>query len=204
VLSYLVLRGRCSACGTRISPRYPVVEALTAVLSVVVIAELGPTAQGAAALGLTWALVALTLIDVDHQILPDVITLPLVWAGLLLSLGGVLAAPEAAILGAAAGYLSLWTVYQLFRLITGKEGMGYGDFKLLAAFGAWLGWQYLPLVLLLSAVVGAAVGITLVIALGRDRQLPIPFGPYLAGAGWIALLWGEELNLAYLRWAGLA
>ncbi|MGD8310001.1 MAG: A24 family peptidase [Chromatiales bacterium] len=204
LISYLFLRGRCSACRTRISLRYPLVEALTGILSVAVIAQLGPTWQGAAALGLTWALIALTLIDIDHQILPDVVTLPLLWIGLLLSLAGLFTGPEAAILGAAAGYLSLWVVYQAFRLLTGKEGMGYGDFKLLAAFGAWLGWQYLPLVLLLSALVGSLVGIAMIVALARDRRLPIPFGPYLAGAGWIALLWGDQINGAYLRWAGLA
>jgi len=204
VLGWLLLRGRCRDCGSRISGRYPVIEAATALLSVAVILELGATPAGAAGLVLTWLLIALTVIDLDHQLLPDALTLPGLWLGLLLSLGGVFVAPGAAIIGAAAGYLSLWSVYHLFRLITGKEGMGHGDFKLLALLGAWLGWSSLPLVILLSSVVGAAVGIAMILGLGRHRDQPIPFGPYLAAAGWIALLWGEELIGAYLRFAGLA
>ena len=201
VLSYLFLRGKCSDCGTTISLRYPLVEAVTALLSLVVAWHFGPTPQTIAALLLTWSLISLTMIDVDHKLLPDNITLPMLWVGLLCSLFGLFASPEDAIVGALAGYLSLWTVFQLFRLITGKEGMGYGDFKLFALFGAWLGWQYLPQIILLSSLVGAIVGITLVV-LGRDRDNPIPFGPYLAAAGWISLLWGEQINRAYLQFAG--
>jgi leader peptidase (prepilin peptidase)/N-methyltransferase len=203
ILSYLWLRGRCSECGGRISPRYPLVEALSAVLSLVVVAQLGLTWASLAALGMTWALIALTLIDLDDQLLPDVITLPLVWAGLLLSLDGVFTDPASAILGAVAGYLALWSVFQVFRLLTGKEGMGHGDFKLLAALGAWMGWQLLPQILLLSTLVGALIGIGMVLARRHDRRQPIPFGPYLAAAGWIALLWGGPINQVYLRWSGL-
>lgn len=203
VVSWLWLRGRCAACGERISPRYPIVEAAAAILGVVVALVFGPTWQTVAALGFTWALLALTLIDLDHQLLPDSITLPLLWAGLLLALFSVDGTPlftdlRSAVIGAAAGYLSLWTVYQVFKLVTGKEGMGYGDFKLLGAIGAWLGWQMLPLVILLSAAVGAIIGSLTLLAAGRSRQTPIPFGPYLAAAGWIAMLWGEQIVDAYL------
>jgi leader peptidase (prepilin peptidase)/N-methyltransferase len=156
-----------------------------------------------AALFLTWSLIALSMIDFDHQLLPDNITIPLLWAGLLLSLVGVGTDPQSAIIGAAVGYISLWSVYQLFKKLTGKEGMGYGDFKLLAMLGAWLGWQYLPQIILLSALVGAVVGVTLIALQGRDKNIPIPFGPYLAAAGWISLMWGEQINHAYLRWSGL-
>lgn len=209
VLSYLLLRGRCAGCRARISLRYPVVELATAVLSALAAWHFGPTWAGVAAVGLTWSLVALSVIDIDHQILPDIITLPLIWAGLLLSLFGVFPDPQDAItpqqsiIGAAAGYLSLWSVYHLFRLLTGKEGMGYGDFKLLAVFGAWLGWTALPVVILLSSLVGAIVGITLILARGRDRNIPIPFGPYLAAAGFLALLWRDDIIALYLSWAGL-
>ena len=204
VLSYLFLRGKCSACGTRISPRYPVVEFVTALLSAVVAWRLGWGWPLAAALIFTWALIALSLIDFDHKLLPDSITLPLLWLGLLLSLGAVFTDMRSSIIGGAAGYLSLWSVYQLFRLLTGKEGMGFGDFKLLAAIGAWLGWQALPVTILLSSLVGAVVGIALILIRGRDRNIPIPFGPYIAAAGWLALLWGEDITQAYLRFAGLA
>ena len=170
----------------------------------------GPHWQTLAALVLTWALVALTVIDLDHTILPDVITLPLVWLGLLLSLAWhagltppMPVDPASAILGAAAGYLTLWSVYWAFKLLTGKEGMGYGDFKLFAAFGAWMGWQMLPLILLFSAFTGAVVGIGLILALGRDRNVPIPFGPYLAVAGWIALMWGPQIVGGYMAFSGL-
>ncbi len=202
LLSYLALKGKCSACGARISPRYPVVELLTAILSVAVAAHFGFGWASVAALLLTWCLIALTFIDLDHQLLPDSITLPLLWGGLLLSLGGVFVDSQAAIIGAAAGYLSLWWVYWLFKLLTGKEGMGQGDFKLLAVFGAWLGWQALPLIILLSSLVGAMVGISLMLFRGHQRDTPIPFGPYLAAAGWIALLWGEPLMQAYLKLLG--
>lgn len=204
VLSWLLLRGKCSACGVRISPRYPSVEFITALLSAVVAWKLGWGWPLAAALVFTWAMIALSLIDFDHKLLPDAITLPLLWLGLLLSLGTVFVDMRASIIGAAAGYLSLWSVYQLFRLVTGKEGMGYGDFKLLAAIGAWLGWQALPVTILLSSLVGAVVGIGLILIRGRDRNIPIPFGPYIAAAGWLAMLWGKDITDAYLRFAGLA
>lgn len=204
VLSYLLLRGKCSACGSHISARYPIVEFMTALLSAIVAWKLGWGWPLAAALVFTWALIPLSLIDFDHKLLPDSITLPLLWLGLLLSLGDVFVDTRASIIGGAAGYLSLWTVYQLFRIVTGKEGMGFGDFKLLGACGAWLGWQALPVIILLSSVVGAVVGIALILALGRDRNIPIPFGPYIAAAGWLALLWGDDLTQAYLRFAGMA
>jgi leader peptidase (prepilin peptidase)/N-methyltransferase len=156
-----------------------------------------------AALILTWALITLSMIDIDVQLLPDNITLPLLWLGLLISLGNVFTDTHSALIGAVAGYLSLWSVYQLFKLITSKEGMGYGDFKLLAMLGAWLGWHYLPQIILLSALVGAIFGILLIVLRGRDRNIPIPFGPYLAAAGWISLMWGDQINQTYLRWSGL-
>jgi leader peptidase (prepilin peptidase)/N-methyltransferase len=204
VLSYLFLRGRCSGCQAKISPRYPLVEAATALLSLIVAAHFGFGWQAAAAILLTWVLITLSLIDFDVQLLPDNITLPLLWFGLLLNLNGLFADLQSAVIGAVAGYLALWGVYQLFKLLTGKEGMGYGDFKLLALFGAWLGWQYLPQIILISALVGAVIGISLILILGRDRNIPIPFGPYLAVAGWVAMLWGEEINRTYLQWSGLA
>ncbi|MES9944175.1 MAG: prepilin peptidase [gamma proteobacterium symbiont of Ctena orbiculata] len=203
IVSWLMLKGRCSQCNTSISPRYPVIEAVTAILSLVVAIHFGFTWATLAALLLTWALIALSVIDFDVQLLPDNITLPFLWLGLLLSLGGVFTDTSTAIIGAAAGYLSLWSVYQLFKRLTGKEGMGYGDFKLLAMLGAWLGWHYLPQIILLSALVGAVVGILLIVVRGRDRNIPIPFGPYLAAAGWISLMWGEQINNAYLRWSGM-
>ena len=204
VVSYLWLRGRCANCGAAISRRYPIVEACAALLSVAAAFVFGPTWELVAALAFTWTLFALALIDIDHQLLPDSITQPLLWAGLLISLLSVGGEPlfadlRSSVIGAAAGYLSLWAVYQLFKLVTGKEGMGYGDFKLLAALGAWLGWQMLPLVILLSAAVGAVVGSIMLFAAGQSRQTPIPFGPYLAAAGWIALLWGEGLLSWYAQ-----
>lgn len=204
IISYIFLRGRCSACGNGISLRYPIVELVTGLLSVAIAWHFGFSWQTAAALPLTWALISLSLIDYDHKLLPDNIALPLLWLGLLVNLQGGFTDISSAVIGAIAGYLSLWSIFQLFRLITGKEGMGYGDFKLLALLGAWLGWQYLLQIVLLSSLVGAIVGISLVLILGRDRTLPIPFGPYLASAGWISLLWGEEINVAYLRLAGIA
>ncbi len=203
ILSWLLLRGRCRECKAPISIRYPLIEALSALLSVAVAWHFGLSAQTLWALILTWSLIALAVIDIDHQLLPDAITLPLLWAGLLLSLPGIFTGPRASIVGAAAGYLTLWSVYQLFRLLTGKEGMGYGDFKLLSVFGAWLGWQMLPLIILLSSLVGAVTGLGMVLLHGRDKNLPIPFGPYLAAAGWIALLWGKDLIAWYLRLSGL-
>jgi leader peptidase (prepilin peptidase)/N-methyltransferase len=204
VLSYLWLRGRCSGCGMGISPRYPAVELLTALVSLTVAWHFGLTWQAAAALLLSWSLIGLSFIDLDRQLLPDAITLPLLWAGLLLSLFDIFAGSASSILGAVFGYLSLWSVYQLFRLATGKEGMGHGDFKLLALLGAWLGWEQLPAIVLLSSLVGALVGVVMIVAMRHDRQVPIPFGPYLALAGWIALLWGDAINGAYLRLAGMA
>ncbi len=203
ILSWLLLRGRCRACQARISLRYPLIEGLTALLSVIVVWQLGPTLAALAALVLTWGLIALAMIDLDIQLLPDSLTLPLLWLGLLLSLAGLFTDPTSAILGAATGYLLLWLVFQAFRLSTGKEGMGYGDFKLLALLGAWLGWQAVPQIILLSALPGALVGVGL-IATGRHQAgQPIPYGPFLAIAGWISLLWGDAITSAYLSWAGL-
>ena len=204
LLSYLLQKGRCRACGEPISARYPVIELSCAILSAVVIWRLGATPQGLAGVFLTWTLIALSAIDIDHQLLPDSITLPVLWLGLLLNLFGVFTDATASLIGAMAGYLSLWLIFHLFKLLTGKEGMGYGDFKLFALFGAWLGWQALPQIILLSSLVGAATGIAMILFLGRDRQLPIPFGPYLAAAGWIALLWGDDITRAYLAWANPA
>ncbi len=203
LLSYALQKGRCTACQARISPRYPIIEAITGLLSGLVAWHFGFGWAAGAALLLTWALIALTMIDFDHQLLPDSITLPFLWLGLLLSLAGVFTDPRTSILGAAAGYLSLWSIYVLFKWATGKEGMGYGDFKLLAMLGAWLGWQALPVVILLSSVVGAVVGITLIVARGRDRNIPIPFGPYLAAAGWLTLLWGDAITGLYFSAIGM-
>ena len=210
VLSWLALGGRCANCRASISPRYPLVELGTALLSAAVVWRYGWDWTAVAALLVTWSLVALAMIDLDHQLLPDAITLPLMWLGLLASVawtpGPSLAVPVdpwSSIVGAAAGYLVLWSVYWAFKLLTGKEGMGYGDFKLLAALGAWMGWQMLPLVLLLAACSGAVIGIALIVAGGRDRSAPMPFGPYLAAAGWLALMWGPELMGLALHSAGL-
>ncbi len=201
MISYIFLRGKCSGCGTGISIQYPLIEILTGVLSFTVAWHFGYSWQAAGALLLTWGLIALSMIDYHTKLLPDNITLPLLWLGLLFNLFNVYTDLPTAVIGAMAGYLSLWTVYHIFRLITGKEGMGYGDFKLLAVFGAWLGWQLLPLIILLSSFVGAAFGIGLIVFRGRDKNNPIPFGPYIAIAGWIALLWGEQIIKAYLRFA---
>jgi leader peptidase (prepilin peptidase)/N-methyltransferase len=205
VVSYLILRGRCAKCGARISVRYPIVEALTGILSAAVAWKLGFAWPTAAALVLTWFLVALAFIDIDTQLLPDSLTLPLLWLGLLLSLfaGAPGAAPvpvdiRSSIIGAIAGYLSLWTVYHLFRLLTAKEGMGYGDFKLLAALGAWLGWQMLLPIVLMAAAVGAVAGIALLVLRRQNRSTPIAFGPFLAAAGWLMLMFGRELVTGYL------
>jgi leader peptidase (prepilin peptidase)/N-methyltransferase len=202
LVGYLLLRGRCSSCGARISARYPLIEGMTAVLSMVAAWQFGFSWDTAAALILTWALIALSVIDYDHHLLPDSITLPLLWLGLVLSLFNIFANSHDAIIGALAGYLSLWGVYWLFKLLTGKEGMGYGDFKLLAALGAWAGWAFLLPIVLLSSLVGAAVGIALILLRGRDRSIPIPYGPYLATAGWITLLWGRDILNAYWGWLG--
>jgi leader peptidase (prepilin peptidase)/N-methyltransferase len=198
VLSYLWLRGRCSACGTAIGVRYPLVEALTAALTAYSAWHFGLGLAAAGAMLFVWCMIALTFIDVDTQLLPDSITLPLLWAGLLFNLRATFVDLESAVVGAVAGYLCLWAVYWLFKLATGKEGMGFGDFKLLAAIGAWLGWKMLPLVILAASFVGAAVGIVLIVLARRGREVPIPFGPYLAGAGLIALFWGRGLVERYL------
>jgi leader peptidase (prepilin peptidase)/N-methyltransferase len=203
VLSYLLLRGRCSACGAGIGLRYPLVEAFTALLTLIVVLQIGLGWQTGPALLLTWGLIALAVIDFDTQLLPDSITLPLVWLGLILSLFTVFTDSHSAIIGAVAGYLSLWSIFHLFRLATGKEGMGYGDFKLLALFGAWLGWQSLPQIILLSALTGAVLGVALILSGRHARGAPMPFGPFLAAAGWISLIWGEQINQTYLQMAGL-
>jgi len=199
IISYLLLRGKCKSCGAAISPRYPIIEATCGILCAFAAAHFGFGLAAAGALLMIWALLALTAIDFDTQLLPDDITLPLLWAGLLFNLFGVFTNLPSAVLGAVIGYLVLWSVYWLFKLSTGKEGMGYGDFKLLAALGAWLGWQMLPLIILLSSLVGAVVGITMIIAFKHGRHIPIPFGPYLAGGGLIALFWGHTITNEYLQ-----
>ena len=199
LLSYLlILRGKCSACGARISLRYPLVETLTGALSAYAVWHFGPNITAIGAMLLIWALIALTFIDLDTQLLPDSITLPLLWLGLAFNLESTYTDLPSAVIGAMAGYLALWSVFWLFKLATGKEGMGYGDFKLLAALGAWLGWQMLPAIILLSSVVGALAGILLIILARHGRNVPIPFGPYLAAAGLIALFWGKTLTESYL------
>lgn len=201
VVSWLWLGGKCRGCAKPISVRYPLIEIATAALSAAVAWRFGLNAAMVGALVLTWSLVALSVIDYDHQLLPDDITLPLIWGGLALNLFGIYTSLSAAVIGAIAGYVSLWLVYQLFKLITGREGMGYGDFKLFAAFGAWLGWQALPLIILLSSFLGAIIGIGVIVFRGRDRTLPIPFGPFLCLAGWVALMWGDAITRAYLQFA---
>ena len=198
VLSYLALRGRCAACKASISPRYPVVEALAGVLAGYVAWRFGASAAAAGAMIFVWTMIALAFIDLDTFYLPDNLTLPLLWTGLLFNIGATFTDLTSAVIGAAAGYLVLWTVFWAYKLATGKEGMGYGDFKLLAAIGAWLGWKMLPLVILLSSFVGAVIGIALIVLARRGRNVPIPFGPYLALAGLIALFYGEQLNRQYL------
>ena len=204
LLSYLLLHRRCRACGTAISLRYPLVEALTALLSLVVVVTMGPQWLTIAALALTWVLIALAFIDLEHFLLPDRITLPLLAVGLLVNAIGGFTDPLSALIGAVSGYGILWAVYHAYRVVRpGREGFGFGDFKLLGALGAWLGWQLLPLVVLLSSGVGAIIGITLILLRRHQRSEPLPFGPYLAGAGWLALLWGERWNTLYLNIAGL-
>ncbi|RFC33221.1 MAG: leader peptidase (prepilin peptidase) / N-methyltransferase [Candidatus Nitrotoga sp. SPKER] len=199
VISYVLLRGKCKDCNTPISARYPIVETVSGLLSAYVAWHFGFGLTAVAALLFIWMLLALTCIDIDTQLLPDDITLPLLWLGLLFNLSSTFTDINSAVIGAIAGYLALWSIYWLFKLATGKEGMGYGDFKLLAAIGAWLGWQMLPLVIMLSSIVGAVVGITLIIAARLGRNVPIPFGPYLAGGGVIALFWGQSLTQGYLQ-----
>jgi leader peptidase (prepilin peptidase)/N-methyltransferase len=202
VLSYLVLKGRCSACTEKISLRYPLVELLTAVLFSITVWHFGFSPQGLAALVFTGMLIAMAGIDIDHQLLPDNLTLPLLWLGILVNYHHLFTDLPSSVTGAIAGYLSLWSIYQLFRLLTGKEAMGYGDFKLLAAMGAWMGWQMLLLIVLLSSMVGAIVGLSMM-AVGRlKRGKPMPFGPFIAAAGWIALIWGERIIQFYTRSGG--
>ena len=203
IVSYLLLKGKCSGCAaqgkeTKISIRYPLVELATGLLSLALLIKFPFSIQLAAMLVLTWSLVAMSMIDIDHQILPDTMTLSLMWLGLLLNIDHTFVDLQSAVIGAIAGYLSLWSVYWLFKLVTGKDGMGFGDFKLLAALGAWFGWQFLPMIILLSSLVGAVVGIAGIMILGRDKNIPIPFGPYLAAAGWIAAMWGNEIMEWYL------
>jgi len=199
VLSWLLLRGKCAACGEGYSVRYPLVEAFTALLSVFVVWHYQFSALGFAVVLFSWLLICLTFIDADTYLLPDPLNYILLWSGLLTHLWLGTMPLEDAILGAVFGYLSLWSVYWAFKLLTGKEGMGYGDFKLLAALGAWCGWQQLPLIILLSSLVGAVLGIAMILFGDKDKQQPIPFGPYLAIAGWIAMLWGDEITQAYLE-----
>jgi len=210
VVSWLLLRGRCASCNARISARYPLVELTTGILSAWVAWHFGFGASAACALLITWSLIALTGIDIDHQLLPDNITVPLMWAGLLSAVvigpipgAAMPVSPTDAVIGAAVGYTSLWLVFHAFKLVTGKEGMGYGDFKLFAALGAWLGWKVLPLVIVLSAATGAILGILMITLQGRDRREPMPFGPYLAAAGWLAMMYGDSLLTGYLRISGL-
>ena len=198
VVSWLALRGKCKACGTRISARYPIVELIAGAVAALAIWHFGPTWQGLAACVLLWALVTLTFIDLDTQLLPDDLTLPLLWAGLMVNVFGLFVPLREAVIGAIAGYLSLWSVYWAFKLLRGKEGMGYGDFKLLAALGAWLGWKLLPAIVLMSSAVGAVIGIALMIVQQRDHRQPMPFGPYLAIAGAVALFAGRPLVALYL------
>ena len=202
IISWIMLKGKCANCSNPISARYPIVEAITALLSLVIAYTFGATEHALLYIFVTWILVALTFIDIDHMLLPDQLTLPLVWLALIAAVMGITISPGDAIVGAACGYLSLWSVFWLFKLLTGKEGMGYGDFKLLAVFGALLGWQSLLTIILLSSVVGAIIGIALLSIQGKDKATPIPFGPYLAIAGWITLLWGAQIQAAYFNLIG--
>ncbi|MEH6590102.1 MAG: A24 family peptidase [Halioglobus sp.] len=203
VLSYVLLRGKCGNCDSGISLRYPSIELVTGLMTLALVAFYPASPALLGAILLTWSLITLSMIDFDHKLLPDDITLPLMWLGILFNLGSTYVSLQDSILGAMFGYLSLWSVFWLFKLVTGKEGMGYGDFKLLAALGAWMGWQAIPLIILLSSVVGAACGIALMVLQRRGKDVPIPFGPYLAMAGWIALLWGDQITNTYLAKAGI-
>jgi leader peptidase (prepilin peptidase)/N-methyltransferase len=203
LISYLALGGKCSSCKTRISIQYPLVELFTAIVSVIVGWKFGVSLQTAAALFMTWCLIAASGIDIGHKLLPDSITLPLLWLGILLSLFNVFVDLETSVIGTMAGYMSLWSVFILFKIVTGKEGMGHGDFKLLAMIGAWLGWKPLLVVILTSSVVGAIVGISMIVLKITERGTQIPFGPYLAAAGWMTLLWGETLMRFYFSMFGL-
>ncbi|GGI93368.1 prepilin peptidase [Shewanella gelidii] len=198
ILGWVMLKGKCAECSNAISARYPIIELATGLLVSVLAWKLGPTSQFLLAAIFTFALIALTGIDLDEMLLPDQLTLPLLWIGLAVNYFGAFTTLQDAVIGAMAGYLSLWSVFWLFKIATGKEGMGYGDFKLLAVIGAWLGWQMLPLVIILSSLVGAVVGITLIAFKKLNQGNPIPFGPYLAAAGWIALVWGDTIVNSYL------
>jgi leader peptidase (prepilin peptidase) / N-methyltransferase len=198
VLSYLFLQGKCASCKTHISVQYPIVEASTAILSIIVAHHFGVSWQTVAALMLTWSLIALTMIDVHKQLLPDNITLPLLWLGIICNMSGLFTDLESSVKGAIFGYLALWSIYHLFKIVTGKEGMGYGDFKLLGALGAWMGWKVLPIIIVLSSFVGAVIGIAMIVFTRHDKSVPIPFGPYLAIAGGITLLWGDAITKAWL------
>ena len=203
VISYLWLKGKCANCKTAISARYPIVEAVAGLLGLFIAFQFGASLQTVTLLIFTYFLVALTLIDLDEYLLPDSLTLPLIWIGLFANSFEVFTTLESAVYGALVGYLSLWSIFWLFKIVTGKEGMGYGDFKLLAAIGALLGWQALPMVILLSSAVGAVVGIAMIMILGRDKNIPIPFGPYLAAAGFIAAVWGEQITQLYFSFMGI-
>ena len=200
VISYIFLKAKCSNCKTPISIRYPFIELLSASLAALCAWHFGFSLSGFSAILLSWALISLAMIDYDTQYLPDQITLPFLWLGLILNLNNTFTDIESAIIGTVAGYLTLWSVHHLFKLITKKEGMGYGDFKLLALLGAWMGWQFLPAIIILSSLVGSVIGISLILFKKHQREIPIPFGPYLAVAGWIALLWGTKINQSYLNW----
>ena len=200
VISWLFLRGKCSQCQEKISARYPLVELTTALLSLIIATQFGATLTTLFLLILTWGLVSLTLIDFDHMLLPDQITLPLLWLGLLVNTQQLIVPLEQAVIGAVVGYMSLFSIFWLFKLLTGKEGMGYGDFKLVAVFGAWIGWKLLPLLILMASAVGAIIGISLIVMKKNQRQQAIPFGPYLAIAGWITILYGEQIWAWYLQY----
>jgi leader peptidase (prepilin peptidase) / N-methyltransferase len=200
LISYLFLRGRCSSCHTSISIRYPAIEILSGVLSLIIAWKFGLSLELIPALFLTWALIALSFIDIDHQLLPDDITLPFLWLGLLCSVFAIYTDIYSSVIGAVAGYMSLWLVYISFKIVTGKEGMGHGDFKLLALLGAWMGWQVLPVIIILSSLCGAIIGVSMIVFGGHDRKQAIPFGPYLAMAGWIAFIWGQEITNTYSLW----
>jgi len=199
VISYLFLRGKCSSCGVHISAQYPIVEAATAIFSVLIAIQFGVSLETLFGLIFTWALITLAIIDTKTQLLPDNITLPLLWLGILINTYHIYIDLESSVFGAICGYLILWSIYKLFKLLTGKEGMGYGDFKLLAALGAWMGWQMLPQIILLSSLVGAVIGISMILLKRQEKGTPIPFGPYLAIAGWIAFIWGAEINQSWLN-----
>jgi leader peptidase (prepilin peptidase)/N-methyltransferase len=201
IISYLILRGRCAECRASISVQYPLIEASSAILALLVVWQFGYSWQSAAAMVFTWSLIALSVIDIRSGLLPDIVTLPFLWLGLLVNIEGTFTNLTSSVFGAVFGYLSLWLIYHVFKHITGKEGMGYGDFKLLAMLGAWLGWQTLPLIVILSSFLGAVVGVTLIFLKKHSRDIPMPFGPYLAGAGWFAMLWGSQIIDTYFEYA---